>query len=244
MGSFIRRPLCGDSLDARALDRGTRARVRHCPNGVVGDNQARPSVVPVSTSLCAPLRSMKIRWDGLHPPSDGKALRSLSGARFGMTRTKSDGSSRGHGGIDLHAEVGTPVFAIADGVVRRVQRKSTGYGVSILVEVRMREAVLRRLRGVRMAVPLCHLFALYAHLDEVRVPVGWSVRCGQLLGTTGLSGHGDQNYPHLHFELRKVDPARDSTTPEGIADRIDPERLFLVDYIEPWDDAGRASRTA
>jgi murein DD-endopeptidase MepM/ murein hydrolase activator NlpD len=217
--------------------------VRHRPNGVVSDSQMR-SALPTATSICPPLRFMKIRWDGFDPPADGKALRRLSGARFGMTRTNSDGSSRGHGGIDLYAAVGTPVFAIADGIVRRVQRKSTGYGVSLLLEFRLRETGLRRLPGVRTVVARGRLFALYAHLDEVRVPVESPVRRGQLLGTTGLSGHGDQNYPHLHFEIRKVDPARDSTTSDGIADRIDPERLFLVDYVEPWEDARKASQTA
>jgi len=89
---------------------------------------------------------------------------------------------RRHEGIDIAADVGTPIYAPADGVVEFVGR-SSGYGNTVEIN---------------------HGFSyrtLYGHLSKALVQEGQRVKRGQLIarcGSTGLSSG-----PHLHYEVRK-----------------------------------------
>jgi murein DD-endopeptidase MepM/ murein hydrolase activator NlpD len=147
-----------------------------------------------------PLHRMEIRFDGVQNTG---GLRSLNGARFGMTR---DGGRRPHPGVDLYAPLGTPVFAVADGDIVQVRMNDPHYGLDILLRFRPAAAWLRHLlrqgAGDRDGV----LYAQYAHLGSIdgKVRAMAKVQRGQCLGTTGTTGNADQRYPHLHFELRKI----------------------------------------
>lgn len=99
---------------------------------------------------------------------------------------------RVHEGIDLFAEIGTPVKACRFGrvVLSRVianKNKKTGSGNYIII----------RHQG--------NIISVYAHLLEVYVQKGDFVRQGELIGAVGKTGNA--NYPdiqpHLHFEVRK-----------------------------------------
>jgi murein DD-endopeptidase MepM/ murein hydrolase activator NlpD len=99
---------------------------------------------------------------------------------------------RVHEGIDLFAQIGTPVKASRTGrvLVSRVipnKQKKTGSGNYII-----------------MAHP-GNITTAYAHLVEVYVNKGDFVRQGQVIGRVGKTGNA--NYPdiqpHLHFEVRK-----------------------------------------
>jgi murein DD-endopeptidase MepM/ murein hydrolase activator NlpD len=89
--------------------------------------------------------------------------------------------TRPHEGIDIINEVGTPIYATADGVVEFVGRQG-GYG---------------------LAIEINHGFSLktlYGHLSQIIVREGQQVKRGELIarsGNTGLS-----NGPHLHYEVR------------------------------------------
>jgi hypothetical protein len=88
---------------------------------------------------------------------------------------------RRHEGIDIINEVGTPIYATAEGVVEFIGRQG-GYG---------------------LALEINHGFSLktlYGHLSQVLVREGQRVKRGELVarsGNTGLS-----NGPHLHYEVR------------------------------------------
>lgn len=96
-----------------------------------------------------------------------------------------------HKGNDIFAERGTPVLAVADGVVRRVNRvdrwepgSGSGLGgktVSITTDERT--------------------YWYYAHLDSVAdgVEVGAAVEAGEQLGTVGTTGNARSTPPHLHI---------------------------------------------
>lgn len=193
-----------------------------------------------ASELFPPLRKMQIRWDGMNAPYNGKALHSLSAARFGWTRS---GGTQSHGGVDLAAAVGTPVYAIADGYVEEVHHKNGNYGGTVLLAFLPRPAYV----GFGGITDGAVLYALYAHLKpgSIRVRRGQEVTGGKtVLAETGISGNGDQRYPHLHFEVRRVRYAGYTSTTQGMDNRIDPEVFFAVDFIEPYTAMSERARTA
>jgi len=86
-----------------------------------------------------------------------------------------------HYGVDYGAPKGTPVWAVADGVVSRAGR-AKGYGK--LVTIKHRGGISTR----------------YGHLSRINVKQGQKVRQRQMIGRVGKTGYATG--PHLHFELR------------------------------------------
>ncbi len=90
-----------------------------------------------------------------------------------------------HDGIDLLAEPGTPVVAVADG---RVVRVTADARLGQMVEVEHGK-----------------LLALYAQVDRIRVAAGQRVRRGEPIAVVAeASGEERHLEPHLHFEVRPV----------------------------------------
>lgn len=104
-----------------------------------------------------------------------------------------------HDGIDLPAAEGTPIYAMANGVVHRVgpadkTSPTQGFGSThVLLQV------------VDPNDGKNDLFLVYLHLDSIAesVILGAQVRQGDLIGAVGQE---DATYPHLHFEFRKGGP--------------------------------------
>ncbi|MCG7490967.1 M23 family metallopeptidase [Vibrio sp. Of14-4] len=89
-----------------------------------------------------------------------------------------------HHGIDYAVNVGTPIYAPADGVIEVVRKSNKGSGNFLRV---------------------AHSFGFtssYSHLSTFKVKRGDYVKKGQLLGLTGNSGLST-GY-HLHYEIRLV----------------------------------------
>lgn len=97
-------------------------------------------------------------------------------SEFGMRH------SRWHYGTDLKLNIGDPVLACFDGIVRIAQFDRGGYGNYILV---------RHYNGLE---------TLYGHLTSRNVEVGQLVKAGQMIGLGGNTGRSTG--PHLHFEVR------------------------------------------
>ena len=85
-----------------------------------------------------------------------------------------------HSGIDIIADKGTKVLAVADGKVIKAEF-STAYGYYIVIE---------HTDGYE---------TLYAHLQEMKVDVGDTIVTGDEIGTVGATGMATG--PHLHLEL-------------------------------------------
>ena len=88
-----------------------------------------------------------------------------------------------HTGIDFATDIGTPVYATADGVVEFAQMGYNG--------------------GFGNLVKLDHSFGFrtyYAHLNKIVVAHGSFVKKGQLIAYSGNSGASTG--PHLHYEVR------------------------------------------
>ncbi len=128
----------------------------------------------------------QVRVKGHEYPHD--AFRITSDFR---SRYNTIGQKRGapHSGIDIMAPTGTPVLAIADGVVFRSRlHKKNGE------EIKIKHAF-----GTRDEVR-----AQYIHLNVRLVKVGDRVRRGQIIGTVGMTGAPEMltsGVPHLHMAL-------------------------------------------
>ena len=109
-----------------------------------------------------------------------------------------------HDGIDLPAPVGTPVHAMADGVVHRAgpaDKTGTGQGFgSTHVLLQVRDPT----DGQN------DLFLVYLHLNSLEegVIAGAPVQQGDVMGAVGQE---DATYPHLHLEFRKGAPKEDNS---------------------------------
>ena len=87
-----------------------------------------------------------------------------------------------HQGIDIAAEMGTPIVATADGVVTIAGWNAGGYGN--MVDIDHGSGVSSR----------------YGHASAVVVTAGQRVRRGQIIAYVGSTGHSTG--PHLHYEVR------------------------------------------
>ena len=91
-----------------------------------------------------------------------------------------------HQGNDIMAARGTPVVAVADGVIDRLTRTETGLG-GIWIWLRDRAG---------NTFYYAHLHTIAAGLDA-----GTTVAVGQVIGTVGNTGDARYGAPHLHFEI-------------------------------------------
>ena len=85
-----------------------------------------------------------------------------------------------HNGIDIAADTGSHIFAVADGTVITVENTNMGYGVHCIID-----------HG--------DYKTLYAHCDALEVIEGQKVQQGQLIGYVGNTGNSTG--PHLHLEV-------------------------------------------
>ncbi len=115
-----------------------------------------------------------------------------------------------HYGLDLAAPGGTPILALADGVVSAASY-SDAYGGMIAIE--------HTIDGQRIASVYIHMWA-----DGIFVSVGDVVTAGQQIGEVGSSGHSTGN--HLHLELRPGGTDADSVDPEPWLSSHSPEDLL------------------
>jgi murein DD-endopeptidase MepM/ murein hydrolase activator NlpD len=135
--------------------------------------------------------------------------RSLSAVQSGFGAPR-DGGARDHHGIDIFAPRGTPVIAIADGMVRTDDTPRGGRVVWL------REARLGR-----------NLY--YAHLNDWAVPSGTPVRVGDIIGYVGNTGNARTTPPHLHFGIYDRGP----TDPAPFLWRDDPVPPRLTLSLAP-----------
>jgi murein DD-endopeptidase MepM/ murein hydrolase activator NlpD len=95
-----------------------------------------------------------------------------------------------HNGIDFAAEIGTPIYATADGKVVVVDVKFSGYGKMVEIDHGF---------GYR---------SRYAHMHDFAVRAGQNIKRGDLVGYVGNTGLSTA--PHLHYEVHingvQVDP--------------------------------------
>ncbi|MGQ0619762.1 MAG: M23 family metallopeptidase [Panacagrimonas sp.] len=118
-----------------------------------------------------------MRW-----PLDAGIVSSEYGARWG----------KAHKGIDIAADVGEPVHAVADGVVIYADDKMSGYGNVVILQHDDQTTTF------------------YAHNSEMKVAADMPVKRGEVIALVGNTGRSTG--PHTHFEIRVGDEAVDPRT--------------------------------
>ncbi|MEM6297429.1 MAG: M23/M56 family metallopeptidase [Bacteroidota bacterium] len=102
---------------------------------------------------------------------------------FGMRIHPVSKARKMHMGVDFTAEMNTPVYAAASGVIKLAREKGN-YGNTIEIQHGDSGYLTR-----------------YAHLADFNVKEGQTVEKGDKIGFVGSSGLSFA--PHLHFEIRK-----------------------------------------
>ena len=187
----------GDGLLLRALARDVAHKERH--HGAADSTRGAPRSrrLPWLLFGCglavAALELPYINWRPVAAPVDTRPLVIRKDARGdGRFRSPRSGHRR-HRGVDLVAQLNSPVRAIRSGRV---------------VEVGFH-------RGLGRFIELEHgsaLRSLYAHLSDVSVGPGTRVRQGEAIGAVGKTGNARHAWitPHLHLEVLQdgepVDP--------------------------------------
>ena len=99
---------------------------------------------------------------------------------FGYRKDPIDNEMRFHQGQDITVKSGTPVYATADGIVKRAYYAG-GFGNHIKLD-----------HGNGYTT-------LFAHLSKIKVKHGQNVNRGDVIGLTGNTGRSTA--PHLHYEI-------------------------------------------
>jgi len=109
-------------------------------------------------------------------PTDGEITSS-----FGVRTHPIDGDLRFHAGVDIANDLGTPIFAAFDGVVKvATYDQWNGYYLKIIHDN--------------------EIMTVYCHCNKLLVKEGEKVKAGQKIAEMGSTG--SSTGPHLHFELR------------------------------------------
>ncbi len=133
------------------------------------------------TVLAAEKEKLLTAIPAIQPVSNEDLTRMASG--YGMRSDPFTKVRKMHWGMDFTAPRGTPVYATGDGIVKRADAGSSGYGKHIRID---------------------HGFgymSLYAHLYKYNVKRNQKVKRGDLIGFVGSTGRSEA--PHLHYEIWK-----------------------------------------
>ncbi|OLT13586.1 hypothetical protein BJF78_21965 [Pseudonocardia sp. CNS-139] len=173
--------LLPDPLALEALDPAAQVDVQNLAKAVdIGRELARQaSIIDAALADGAPAASLYGDVAYVRP-TIGR-LTSLFGARWG-TR---------HEGIDLAGPIGTPIYAVTDGVVEEAG-PATGFGLWI---------VLRHSDGTQ---------SVYGHVNRMFVEKGERVEAGEEIAEIGNRGYSTG--PHLHLEIWAADGSKINPT--------------------------------
>lgn len=147
---------------------------------------------------------------------------------FGVTKdSRRLYTSGSHSGVDFKASVGTPVLAMANGVVAGIGNtdiacRGISFGKFIFIQYD---------NGLSSA---------YGHLSLIKVQKGQQVARGQVVGYSGATGH--VTGPHLHVSLYAPNAAQLTTRVAKVCNNrqytlpIAPVNAYLnvLDYLPPY----------
>ncbi|WP_226367008.1 M23 family metallopeptidase [Pseudonocardia sp. ICBG162] len=167
-------PDAADPDDLAALAKGTR----------IGQESARRAdQLSAARAEGVPAAVMAAGGEVTVQPVRGR-ITSTAGPRWGST----------HYGLDIANRIGTPIFAVADGVVEK-SGPANGFGLWVVV---------RHPDGSR---------SVYGHINQAFVAVGEHVAAGDRIAEVG--NRGQSTGPHLHLEIRQGSVSGEKVDPVG-----------------------------
>lgn len=174
------------SVPRLELDTSTDIPVIQNPPNIKDDESTPPEVSD------APAMNEVVYVD----PVNGEILKPFS--MDALIHSVTMGDYRTHSGIDIKAEISSPVFAYTDGVVTAIN-KDTFMGTTIELEHEY---------GLKS-----YYMNLSSEIPE-HIIVGANVKAGDVIGAVGSSAIVEiADEPHLHFELRVdgklIDPSKE-----------------------------------
>lgn len=178
---------------------GTVAPVAQVPNWTeLTDSERRMSYSQIPKSKLIPLPDYNISdfVSGMNWSSSSDKQRNAyitypvpNLGNYKLDGTENSGS---HPGLDIKIPIGTPIRAIANGVVYKTGNQPTGFGQFISI--------------AHVSIPdpqnpgqETTLVSNYAHLSNISVREGEKITKGQIIGKSGDSGLATA--PHLHFQI-------------------------------------------
>ncbi|MEU7630383.1 peptidoglycan DD-metalloendopeptidase family protein [Nocardia sp. NPDC049220] len=122
---------------------------------------------------------------GVVQPGNGRPRSPLDPGTYRISSHFGPRNGKHHGGLDLAAPAGTPIYAVTGGTVVKAGNAGDGYGY----QVRIRSA-----DGTE---------TIYAHQTpgSIRVRPGQQIPAGTVIGAVGSTGNSTGN--HLHYEVRR-----------------------------------------
>jgi len=168
----------GEHSETAVLSILHKSGIGRAPGQSAADNKASGTGSKKHLPTAPPPDNVPEQYSGsMRWPLDAYIVSSEFGERWGKM----------HKGMDMAADVGEPVYAIADGEVIYAGDGLRGYGNVV---------ILRHDRKTS---------SLYAHNSELKVKQGDQVKQGTLIALLGNTGHSTG--PHVHFEIRDGDTA-------------------------------------
>ncbi len=122
---------------------------------------------------------------------------------FGMRNDPLIGNLKKHEGVDIHGDVGTPIYATGDGEIEFTGPTGSGYGIALMIN---------------------HGFGYkswYAHLSKCVARSGQKVKRGSLIAYSGNTGRSTG--PHLHYEVIRNGEKQNPV--EYFVDDVDYEKI-------------------
>jgi murein DD-endopeptidase MepM/ murein hydrolase activator NlpD len=116
-------------------------------------------------------------------------LKGTVSSGFGARESKYQNVTGYHTGVDIAADLGTPIVASMEGIVELVSSEGD-YGKHVKIRCN-------------------NIYTLYAHCSKIFVKEGQIVARGQKIANVGNTGNSTG--PHLHFEVRVEDRFVDPT---------------------------------
>jgi murein DD-endopeptidase MepM/ murein hydrolase activator NlpD len=144
---------------------------------------AEADALAAAAPSARPEFTIDVRPPVIYPVGSGAPV----GSPFGPRDQACGACSTQHQGVDWNPGRGTPIVAMADGVVSKVVTSGSTLGVYLIID--------HVVNGQAIS-------SVYGHMENgsLTLRVGDEVRVGDQVGTVGSTGV--TTAPHLHFELR------------------------------------------
>jgi murein DD-endopeptidase MepM/ murein hydrolase activator NlpD len=174
--------LLPDPLSLDALDPAAQVDVQNLAKAVdIGRELSRQAAI-IDAALANGAPEASVYSDVAYVRPTVAHLTSVFGTRWGTA----------HQGIDLAGPIGTPIYAVTDGVVEEAG-PATGFGMWV---------VLRHSDGSQ---------SVYGHVNRMFVKKGDRVEAGEEIAEIGNRGYSTG--PHLHLEIWQADGTKINPVP-------------------------------